>query len=1044
MSQVQIAQSITPGPITAPTPGSALAVANRPIARTSSSAQRRREIPLSAISFTQPDASNRLARSATESLLLHRYSETEIQDVPQEPLPPPPQLRLGNDHDQNDGNMIDVGSAGLSLVPSTAPLLISTAEREPRPSRAPPPPANEGRRQSIIAEEDLRKIMFDDRHKAWSTVEALLADAFSDTESLSIVSTGQTRQRPANAPPFGPSSFPQQPSATRINEEDEDEEEKHGQAEPSGPLDEPDSKPSASIADGQDSNQPDSHSEFNQSTQSQQPSMYSQIGSVTGLSIHLDQGLMSSQDLVSAVDDDDGLSPSDNDDDAHDPLEIEAAKTALEAFTAFLVPDAKKDPNPDPLPPPVEAPDHPPQTTEDVPSELKDPPRPAMKTLQKSLRALSGPLGLGTVPEVGDIEEGGKTDSDDADKTPRLPATSDEYDGDADTFNEKGLAEDSLSAMENILVEAETAISHSMPPSSEVVINRDLDQINGPSSSLSSTSSSSSLDVRRMLSGSRLALYEVFKWSLDVDVDRQERNFSRAARDRGLPTGGMPAVMDSSRRRSMDRKKPSQTQAKRDGSRLESIPDLPEEEENIEERAGKDAAERSTLTAISAAPPKNKDSEEQGERPNIDQGPSPATKPQSLKKSSSFNEGNWALSPPTPTTDQDFPPIDTFEVTFPASGDGGETWLEQMLDPPSTQAAQVPAAAAAAAAIPKKKDPPPPAVSKSNIKPPSSRRKTVTFVEDHQDDKSNFEVFRKSILRLSQLVTNPESDSSNDHTDAARAPSLSSNNASNDQQDNTDDLQEKGQAKVKSSAPEPAIPEEVIGRVSNRIVKEQGSVEPPEISSSVSASEPDRPVEGENLGPLGDVWGHLSAGSSGSSSLNYDGYDLDSQPDPKKRCACLRKKSFWITMVIIVLLLATIVVLVAYFIDVRVIAELFGFGGGGEEEETNADIESFSLRYLEMKQEVIDSGASSPNDFESNNSPQTQALKWLADQDAAQLTLRHELLIQRYALAVIFFTNFVAKYDEPPKSLEEINREMQRFFSFLERSETPVGRAEET
>ena len=66
--------------------------------------------------------------------------------------------------------------------------------------------------------------------------------------------------------------------------------------------------------------------------------------------------------------------------------------------------------------------------------------------------------------------------------------------------------------------------------------------------------------------------------------------------------------------------------------------------------------------------------------------------------------------------------------------------------------------------------------------------------------------------------------------------------------------------------------------------------------------------------------------------------------------------------------------------------------------------EARSERFLAMRERIYTSKVSSLEDLDYEDTPQYMALQWLADNDGAALTPEDEFLIQRYALAVLYFS----------------------------------------
>jgi len=65
-----------------------------------------------------------------------------------------------------------------------------------------------------------------------------------------------------------------------------------------------------------------------------------------------------------------------------------------------------------------------------------------------------------------------------------------------------------------------------------------------------------------------------------------------------------------------------------------------------------------------------------------------------------------------------------------------------------------------------------------------------------------------------------------------------------------------------------------------------------------------------------------------------------------------------------------------------------------------------STRFGSMRRRILESGLSRDTDLQDVYSPQYKALKWIADMDGASLSLKDHGILQRYSLAVLFFSTF--------------------------------------
>ena len=82
-----------------------------------------------------------------------------------------------------------------------------------------------------------------------------------------------------------------------------------------------------------------------------------------------------------------------------------------------------------------------------------------------------------------------------------------------------------------------------------------------------------------------------------------------------------------------------------------------------------------------------------------------------------------------------------------------------------------------------------------------------------------------------------------------------------------------------------------------------------------------------------------------------------------------------------------------------------------------------SSRYGIIRQRILESGLSKASDLDNisaNPSPQHKALKWIADMDGAALDPQHHGLLQRYSLAVLFFSTFLSSELPDLESLKKM------------------------
>jgi hypothetical protein len=94
-------------------------------------------------------------------------------------------------------------------------------------------------------------------------------------------------------------------------------------------------------------------------------------------------------------------------------------------------------------------------------------------------------------------------------------------------------------------------------------------------------------------------------------------------------------------------------------------------------------------------------------------------------------------------------------------------------------------------------------------------------------------------------------------------------------------------------------------------------------------------------------------------------------------------------------------------------------GGGSDNPYVPASVQNQD-RYSTLRQQIITSGFSSPNQLDASGSPQNYALRWLTDTDPANLPANVDSLIQRYALAVIFFATYAGREFVDPNKVSPI------------------------
>lgn len=77
-------------------------------------------------------------------------------------------------------------------------------------------------------------------------------------------------------------------------------------------------------------------------------------------------------------------------------------------------------------------------------------------------------------------------------------------------------------------------------------------------------------------------------------------------------------------------------------------------------------------------------------------------------------------------------------------------------------------------------------------------------------------------------------------------------------------------------------------------------------------------------------------------------------------------------------------------------------------------------RYSTLRAQIVTSGVSSANQLDESGTPQNYALRWLTDTDPASLPVAVDSLIQRYALAVIFFATYAGREFVDPNKVSPI------------------------
>lgn len=81
---------------------------------------------------------------------------------------------------------------------------------------------------------------------------------------------------------------------------------------------------------------------------------------------------------------------------------------------------------------------------------------------------------------------------------------------------------------------------------------------------------------------------------------------------------------------------------------------------------------------------------------------------------------------------------------------------------------------------------------------------------------------------------------------------------------------------------------------------------------------------------------------------------------------------------------------------------------GSHVELPNLDDEPiYTKRYGEIRSNIVESGLTSEGVVDAKGTAQNLALRWITDYDKANLDTDHDALLQRYSLAVFFFSTFV-------------------------------------
>lgn len=114
-------------------------------------------------------------------------------------------------------------------------------------------------------------------------------------------------------------------------------------------------------------------------------------------------------------------------------------------------------------------------------------------------------------------------------------------------------------------------------------------------------------------------------------------------------------------------------------------------------------------------------------------------------------------------------------------------------------------------------------------------------------------------------------------------------------------------------------------------------------------------------------------------------------------------------------LLVAIIVIAAIVIPVSIV--LTRDNGSSAEPTTDYSLTS-QERHDFIYQRIVDSGLSDPEDLGDEGSPQQLALEWIVSGDHGDLSHEHDFLLQRYALAVFFYSTH-GEFIHPPPSDED-------------------------
>lgn len=96
--------------------------------------------------------------------------------------------------------------------------------------------------------------------------------------------------------------------------------------------------------------------------------------------------------------------------------------------------------------------------------------------------------------------------------------------------------------------------------------------------------------------------------------------------------------------------------------------------------------------------------------------------------------------------------------------------------------------------------------------------------------------------------------------------------------------------------------------------------------------------------------------------------------------------------------------------------------------------ESISKRYDAIRVKVVASGVSLEEDVDRKDSPQHRAIDWLSQKNETDRDMKNNpYFLERYALAVLFFENYITTYDDDmlPTSPSEIDMEMEAFIKAM-------------